>query len=427
MRICVVGGGSSYTPELIEGFIQYQSEVPAKTLVLMDIDRSRLDVISDFAQRMISAAGADIEILKTTNLSQAIEGSDFVINQIRVGGMAARILDEKIPLRFNIIGQETTGPGGFSKALRTIPVVINIARKIELLAPNAFLINFTNPSGLITEAIFNNSSVAVIGLCNLPIGAEMRFAELLGVKRDKIKLDWVGLNHLNWIRGIKVAGQDKWQEVFEIEVNSARHEKEDGWNFSTEILELLGMIPCGYLNYYYDHDQILHRQKDSLKSRGEEVIEIEKELFELYKNPSLDQKPHMLEKRGGAYYSKAAVSLISAIVNNKKESHIVNVRNNDSISFLSSDAVIETPCIIDKNGATPRKLNSIPIEIKGLIQSVKSYEQLTIMAAVGGDRQKAIQALMTHPLVLNYNKARGLVEAILEAHQKFLPQFFSRG
>lgn len=427
LKVCVVGGGSSYTPELIEGFIEKNDELQVRLIVLMDIDQRKLEIVGNLARRMVQAAEADIEVLETNDLEQAIEGAKFVINQIRVGGMAARILDEKIPLEFDVIGQETTGPGGFAKALRTIPIALNIAQMMEKQSTEATLINFTNPAGLITEAITRYSSVSVVGLCNLPIGAEMRISKNLGVERSRLRLDWVGLNHLNWIRGATIDGKDVWEQVFQQELKESRLHKEDGWNFSADLLESLELIPCGYLNYYYNHDFLLAKQKKAPKTRGEEVQEIENQLMAMYQNPSLTEKPKLLEQRGGAYYSKAAVDLISAIANNRREIHIVNTENRDSIKNLPPDVVVEVPCLIDELGAHSLKTDALPVEIRGLVQAVKAYEELAASAGATGNHKKALLALLAHPLINSFQVAQDLLGAILKANQEYLPQFYPGG
>lgn len=427
LRICVIGGGSSYTPELIEGFIEKQDELPVHSITLMDIDPRKLEIVGGLAKRMKDAANTNIEIVITNDLEHAIEGASFVINQIRVGGMGARILDEKIPLQFGVIGQETTGPGGFAKALRTIPVVLKIAQTIERLSPNAFLINFTNPAGLITEALARYSPVSVIGLCNLPVGAEMRLSKQLDVARNRLQLDWVGLNHLNWIRGVTLDGVDVWDQVFQQELDEAQEYEGDGWHFSVNLLENLGMIPCGYLNYYYNHDLLLAKQMKSAKTRGEEVQEIEDRLMEMYQNPELNEKPELLEQRGGAYYSKAAVDLISAIANDKEEIHIVNTINQGAIENLPTEVVVEVPCVIDSEGAHPLMTDALPLEIRGLVQVVKSYEELTAVAGAEGSRRQALLALLAHPLTPSYQAAQGLLDSLLTAHRVHLPQFYPDG
>lgn len=427
LKIAVIGAGSSYTPELVEGFVEARSELNVARIAMMDIDERKLAIVGGLAGRMLEAADVDVELELTTDRQRAIEGAHYVINQIRVGQMAARILDEKIPLRFGVIGQETTGPGGFAKALRTIPVALDIARDIQRLAPGAFLLNFTNPAGLITEALLRYGEVPVIGLCNLPIGIEMRLAQALGVDRKRITIDHVGLNHLNWLRGVWVDGRDIWEQVFQRALEEARQGSEDDWGFSAELLETLQCIPCGYLNYYYNHDRVLAKQLKAEKTRGEEVLEIERQLMEMYQDPNLREKPKLLEKRGGAYYSKVAVSLISAIENNKNEVHVVNTLNRGAIPNLPPDVVVEVPCVIGAGGARPLVTAPMAPQIAGLTQQVKAYEVLAAKAGAEGDRRAALQALLAHPLVPSFSAAKGLLEALLEAHRPFLPQFFRQG
>lgn len=426
LKICVIGGGSTYTPELIEGLIGRQAELGLATVTLIDIDEDRLRVVGGFAKRMIRAAGSPIELVLSTERKEALEGADYVISQIRVGGNAQRIVDEKIPLRFGIVGQETTGPGGFAKALRTIPVMLSIAADMERLSPQAWLINFTNPSGLITEALIKHSKAQVIGLCNLPINMIHAVAGYLGVSPQRVSLDYVGLNHLSWAKGVYLNGQEVSEVVLTKVMEEARQAAEGHSPFSPELLEALGMLPCYYLRYYYHHDEVLKEQKRAGKSRGEEVQEIEERLLAMYADPHLVRKPKELEKRGGALYSTAAVSLIAAIVGNKNEVHIVNSRNRGAIADLPEDSVVELPCLVGAAGATPLTVGYLPVAIRGLIQAVKAYEEITIEAAVTGDRRIALQALLNHPLVPSFEVANALLNAILEANSDYLPQFFSK-
>ncbi len=427
IKVAVIGGGSTYTPELIEGFIKSYAEFPVHRLMLMDIDEHKMGIVGGLAKRMVKASGLDIEVELTADRQKAIEGTAFVITQIRVGQMPARILDEKIPPRFGVIGQETTGPGGFAKALRTIPVILDIAREMERLAPKAMLINFTNPAGLVTEALQAHSPIASIGLCNSPIGAEMRLAEAFATQRKHVLLDWVGLNHLNWIRGARVDGKDVWERVLQMEIESARENMDEHWGFSAELLETLQLIPNGYLNYFYYHDRMLAVQKAAQKTRGEEVREIEDNLLEIYRDEKLQEKPKLLEKRGGAYYSKAAVSLITAVWNDKQETHIVNTRNHGAIPDLADDDVVEIPAAIGAGGAQPLPAGPVPLAVRGTVEAVKAYEKLTVQTAVSGDRRLAVQALLAHPLVPGFDTAKGLVDALLDAHRQYLPNFFPRG
>ncbi|MBC7344184.1 MAG: 6-phospho-beta-glucosidase, partial [Clostridia bacterium] len=368
LKICIIGGGSTYTPELVEGFIQRRDELPVSTITLMDVDQSRLQVVGGLIERMLQKAGVNIKLQLTTCRKEALEGAEYVISQIRVGGMACRIQDEKIPLQFGVVGQETTGPGGFAKALRTIPMMLDIARDMAEVASDAWLINFANPSGIITEALLKYAKVHVIGLCNVPINFQWSIAQELGVAPRSVRLDYVGLNHLSWIRGVKVDGEDLFERVLGIEIARAREGKSP---FSPDLLETLGMIPSYYLHYYYNHDQVVVEQRRTGKTRGEEVQEIETQLLRLYANPDLKSKPKLLEKRGGAHYSTAAVSLISAIYNDKSEIHIVNTLNQGALPDLPRDCVAELPAVVDRNGAHTIPLDPMPPSIRGLVQAVK--------------------------------------------------------
>ena len=420
LKICVIGGGSTYTPELIEGFIQRRDELPVTTIALMDIDEERLRLVGGLAKRMLRAAEADIGLKLTTRRREAMEGADYVITQIRVGGMACRIQDERIPLRFGVVGQETTGPGGFAKALRTIPVLLDIARDVAEVTPGAHLVNFTNPSGIVTEALLKYTDVPTIGLCNSPFGFQQGIAQQLGVAPERIQLDYVGLNHLSWIRGVKLDGEDVFDQVLEAAITRARAGES---LFSPELLETLGMIPSYYLNYYYNHDRVVAEQRRAGKTRGEVVQEIEAELLRLYADPNLKHKPKLLKKRGGAHYSTIAVAVISAIYRDASEVHIVNTRNNGALPDLPPHCVVELPSVINRGGAQALPVAPMPPSIRGLAQAVKAYEELTVRAAVEGDERTALQALLAHPLVPSFAVAQELWAAIKEANRAYLPQF----
>ncbi len=424
LKICVIGGGSTYTPELIEGFIEKQAELGLATVTLMDIDRDRLRVVGGFAERMIRAAGSPIELVLSTERAQALEGAHYVISQIRVGGNSQRVIDEKIPPPFGIVGQETTGPGGFAKALRTIPVMLSMAADMERLCPQAWLINFTNPSGLITEALVKHSEVRAIGLCNLPVNMIYQVAGYLGVSPQRVSLDYVGLNHLSWMKGAYLDGQEVTEVVLDKAIEEASQAAEGHSPFSPELIEMLGMLPCYYLRYYYHHDEVLEEQTKADKTRGEQVQEIEEKLLAMYADPQLLSKPKELERRGGALYSTAAVSLIAAIVGDKKEVHIVNSRNVGAVADLPEASVVEVPCLVGEAGPSPLTVGSLPAAIRGLIQSVKAYEELAVEAGVTGDRRTALQALLVHPLVPGFRVAKGLLDSILSANKEYLPQFF---
>ncbi|MGB9779824.1 6-phospho-beta-glucosidase [Caldanaerobacter sp.] len=430
LKIAVIGGGSSYTPELIEGFIKRYGELPVKDLYLVDIEegKEKLEIVGSLARRMIEKAGVDINIHLTLNRREAIKNADFVITQFRVGGIDARIRDEKIPLKYDVIGQETTGPGGFAKAQRTIPVILDICKDIEELAPNAWLINFTNPSGLITETILKYTKVKAIGVCNVPIGMVYGVANLLGVDPKRIYIKFAGLNHLVWGTNIYLDGEDVTEKLIEMYESarslSMKNIPELPWDL--EFIKSLGMYPCPYHRYYYLTDEMLEEQKKeaaTVGTRGEVVKKLEKELFELYKDPNLNVKPPQLEKRGGAHYSDVACSLISAIYNDKKEIHVVNVKNNGTIADLPDDVVIETNAVVDKNGAHPITIGHVSPKIRGLMQAVKAYEELTIEAGVRGDYYAALQALTIHPLVPSATIAKKILDDIIEQNKEYLPQY----
>lgn len=430
LKIAVIGGGSTYTPELIAGFIERIEELPVEEIHLVDIEEGeeKLKIVGEFAKRMVAEAEVNININLTLDREEALKNADFVATQFRVGGLEARARDERIPLKYNVLGQETTGPGGFAKAIRTIPEILNICNEIENLAPNAWLINFTNPSGIITETVSKYSSVNVVGLCNVPIGMKEKIAKIMDVSRDRIKVDFIGLNHLVW--GNKVYLDDK-EITMEVIKRLGNEEKLNmrnipDLNWDQDFLRSLKMIPCPYHRYYYMTEELVAEEKEAAKKEGtraEQVMEIEKELLEIYKNPELKQKPSQLEQRGGAYYSDVAVSLISAIYNDKQEVQPVNVRNNGAISDLPDNVVIETNSVIDNKGGHPLTIGKLPTEISGLIQAVKSYEELTIEAGVEGDYEKALKALVANPLVPSVEKAKKLTNEILEKNKEYLPQF----
>ncbi|WP_372630470.1 6-phospho-beta-glucosidase [Cohnella sp.] len=431
LKVAVIGGGSSYTPELVEGLIKRRSELPVKELYLVDVEagREKLEIVGALARRMVEKAGADIRIYLTLDRTEAIRGADFVTTQLRVGQLDARGRDERIPLKYGCIGQETTGAGGFSKALRTIPVILDICKEMEELAPDAFLLNFTNPAGIVTEAALKYSKIKTIGLCNLPIGLRMQIAEFYGVDASKVHIEMIGINHLNWTTKIVVDGEDV-SESFLAKAAGAKGltmKNISDLEWDGDFLQSLGALPCSYHRYYYMRDDMLAEQMEDLGTdgtRADVVKRVEAELFELYKDPILAIKPPQLEQRGGAYYSEVAVNLMSSIYNNRKDIQTVNVRNNGIIPFLPDDVSVEVNSLIDAEGAHPIQLSrSVGPEIRGLMTLVKAYEELTVEAAVHGDRKKALQALALHPLVGTAELARSMLRDILEQHEAYLPQF----
>src|SRR5260221_1404042 len=386
LNITVIGGGSTYTPELVEGFVVHQDMLPVKQLTLMDIAPERLEIVGGLTRRMLESTG--IKLVLTGDREAAIDGADFVLTQFRVGGMAARAQDEHIPLKYGVIGQETTGPGGFAKALRTVPEVLSIAHKMETLAPDAFLVNFTNPSGLVTEAVSRHSKIRVLGLCNVPINMLHSVAEHLGVPPTRVTLDYAGVNHLIFARPSFVDGKDVTDRV----LDSRDSEFDPTW------LHAIRMVPNYYLRYYVHHNRAVEEVLRAEETRADYLLKVEAELLQMYRDPNLRTKPELLNERGGARYSTAAVSLLVAIANNLKEVHIVNVRNGYSLPDLPEDSVIEVPAVVDSHGAVPQSMGHMPPQIRGLIQAVKAYEELAIQAAITGDQDTARLALMAHPL-----------------------------
>jgi 6-phospho-beta-glucosidase len=431
LKIATIGGGSSYTPELIEGFIERYRELPVKDIYLVDIEEGfeKLTIVSALAERMVKKSGLDIRIHPTLNRREALKDADFVTTQFRVGQLDARIRDEKIPLRYNVIGQETTGPGGFAKALRTIPVILDICHDMKELCPNAWLINFTNPSGIITETVLNHTDIKAIGLCNVPIGMKHNVAEKFNVGIDQVRIDFVGINHLLWGRNITVNGEDITEKMIALVCEDVQKETLKNIpdiDFEPEFLKALGMLPISYLKYFYLAPQMLkdcQHAAETVGTRGEVVKKVEKELFELYKDPNLDIKPPQLAERGGAHYSEAACSLINSIYNNKGDMQTVNVMNGSTNLDLPGNAVIERNCIIDRQGAHPVALGHTPLKVRGLLQAVKAYEQLTIEAAVHGDYNSALQALAVHPLVPSTEIAKKLLDDIIRENIDYLPEF----
>ncbi|QTH42946.1 6-phospho-beta-glucosidase [Cohnella sp. LGH] len=432
LKIAVIGGGSSYTPELIDGLIRYYDEFPVAELYLVDIEpgADKLKIIGDLAQRMIDASGKPIKLHTTMDRREAIKGADFVTTQIRVGMLDARSRDEKIPLLFGLIGQETTGAGGFAKALRTIPVILDICREIEELAPDAFLINFTNPAGLVTEAVNKHTKVKSVGLCNLPIGNKMQIAELYDVDQRDLYIEMVGINHLNWTTKVVIDGKDQTQDFLtKIAGRSGFSMKNiPDLEWDAEFITSVGALPCAYHRYYYMKEEMFRELNTTFqetgKTRADDVKEVEAELFELYTQPELVSKPPQLEKRGGAYYSEAAVQLMKSIYNDSGDIQVVNVRNGGVISCLPEDAAIEVNCVIKSDGPHPIVLSGeLPPQIRGLLQVVKAYEELTVQAAVFGDYHAALQALTIHPLVGDEQLAKSLIGEILAQNAAYLPQF----
>jgi 6-phospho-beta-glucosidase len=424
VKIAVVGGGSTYTPELIEGFATRRDRLPVDELVLLDIDSQRLEIVGGLAGRILAKRDWPGELVLTSDRDRALEGAHFVIVQLRVGGQAARLVDETLPLEFGCIGQETTGPGGFAKALRTVPVVLDIAEETARRgAKDAWVVDFTNPVGIVMQALLDEGHRA-IGLCNSAIGFQRQIAGLLDVDPDRVALEHVGLNHLTWERAARVDGVDRLPDLISREADAIG----EHIGIPAGLIRLLGAIPSYYLRYFYLGDEVLREQlSGSRKSRAEEVMAIEEQLLEMYRDPALTDKPKLLEKRGGAFYSEAAARLVASLHDGAGDEQVVDIRNDGAIPDLPADAVVEIPARIDRNGAHPGRFDPLPPEMLGLVQQVKAYERLTVKAAIDGDRDAALKALLANPLVGRYSVASGLLEALLQANRKHLTRFFPQG
>jgi len=417
VKVAVVGGGSTYTPELVEGFATRGDRLPVDELVLLDIDPDRLAIVGGLAERQLRRVGWPGRLRLTGDRREALEGADFVIVQLRVGGNQARYKDETIPLEFDCIGQETTGPGGFAKALRTVPVVLELAElTAQIGAPGAWFVDFTNPTGLVTQALLDHGHRA-LGLCNVAIGFQRRFAAHFGVTPERVQLEHVGLNHLTWERKVLVDGLDRLPELL---AATTEDEMEEA---PIELVRSLGAIPSSYLHYYYRTSKVLAEQRTG-KTRAEEVMEIEAGLLELYKDPALDIKPKLLEERGGAFYSDAAAALVASLHAGTGDVQVVNVRNGGAIPNLADDDVVEVTCTVDADGAHPLPVEPLAPEMHGLVAHVKDYERLTIAAALSGSRDDALKALMANPLVPDWDTAKPLLDALLEVNRAHLPRFF---
>lgn len=431
MKITVVGGGSSYTPELIEGLIAHHASLPMAELALVDVEagRQKVDIIAALARRMFDRNGLEsVKVSVHFDADAAIKGSRFVLTQLRVGQLPARAADERLGLSHQLLGQETTGVGGFAKALRTIPVMLDIAERVERLAPDAWIINFTNPAGIVTEAVSRYSKAKIIGLCNVPVTMHHMIADMLKLPHSDVTLRFAGLNHMVWVHKVLAAGRDATDEVIEMlcdgEQLSMNNIKAIPW--PPELLRALRAIPCPYHRYFWQTRTMLEDELADAGSKGtraEQVMKVEESLFQLYADPHLDKKPDELSLRGGSFYSEVAVQLINALHNNSGIEMVVNTANNGAIQGLPDDAVIETNCLIDALGAHPLAFGKLPPLMNGLTQQVKDFERLTIEAAVHGDRDKALLALVANPLVADVNLATALVDEVLSINKAWLPQF----
>jgi 6-phospho-beta-glucosidase len=414
VKLVIVGAGSSYTPELVQGMLDHHAALPFDSLGLMDINSERLEILAGLAQRIIRRSGLPIEVTATTDLPAALDGAAFVNCLVRVGGMDARINDERIPPKYGVIGQETTGPGGMMKALRTIPVVLNLVVEMQRRCPDALLINYTNPSGIIAEALGKHGGVRFVGLCSGPAGWSRAIFKRMGVDPARGNVAWAGLNHLGFATRVYVDGRDMTAEAIDA---VAAH-----WSVDGEVMRAIGAIPASYLRYYYHHDRVLAEMLEpDYRTRGEQVRKIEAELLRQYADPNLAEKPALLESRGGGGYADVAFAAMHAVHHNTGDRQIVQMLNRGAIDGIPDDASVEVACAVDRLGPHPLRFGALPLSLRGLVQAVKAYESLTVQAAMEGSERIALQALLAHPLVPSYSVAKALLAELLAANRRWLP------
>jgi len=413
MKLTVIGGGSTYTPELLEGLIERHADFPLRDVVLMDIEPKRLEPVAGFCGRMVAKGGAPFRLTHTTDLRAAVAGASFVVNQIRVGGNEARHGDILLGLRHGLIGQETTGVGGFAKALRTVPKVLEIARAVEQGAPDAWVVNFANPSGLVTEALVRHAGVRTVGLCNVPIDMRMQVAAHLGQPVEQVETTYLGLNHLGWVRRIRVAGQDVTTAVMDALEGLSGPANIPEIAYPPGFLKALGAIPSPYLRYFYATDEMFAEIQAKPRTRAEEVLDLEKRLFAIYEDPAEDTKPALLGERGGAWYSRVAVDVMVALTRPTAWLDVVNTANRGVIPELPAESVIETSAVLRQGAIDPLPQPALEPDKLALVQAIKGYERLTIQAALEGSRDKALLALVAHPLVPTAAKAAAVLDDLV--------------
>lgn len=435
LKIVTIGGGSSYTPELVEGFILRHAQLPVTELWLVDVEagREKLEIVGNLAKRMVKKAGVDMEIHLSLDRREALKDADFVTTQFRVGQLDARIKDERIPLSHGYIGQETNGAGGLFKGLRTIPVLIEITKDIAELCPDAWLINFTNPAGMVTEAMLRyGHTKKVIGLCNVPIGMERMAAKILDLDASRVRIDFAGLNHMVFGMEVYVDGIPYLKEFIDkmVETNENTTMKNiEEFPWEPVFIKGIGVIPCPYHRYYFKKPSMLKAELESFQkmgTRAEVVKKLEAELFELYKDENLAIKPPQLQERGGAYYSDAACRLIDSIYNDRKDIQPVNTMNRGAIADLPYESAVEISCVITKNGPVPLSMGHLPSAVRGLVQQIKAFEETASAAAITGDYNLALAAMTMNPLVQSDVDGKIILDEMLEAHKEYLPQFFNK-
>jgi len=431
LKIVTIGGGSSYTPELIEGFIKRYEELPVKEIWLVDIleGKEKLEIVGNLAKRMIKKAKVPIKIYLTLDRREALKDADFVTTQFRVGQLDARVIDERIPAKYGMLGQETNGAGGLFNALRTVPVIYEIIDDINELCPSAWLINFTNPAGVVSEAVFRYTDFErFIGVCNVPINLQNHFATVLKVKAKDLVLYTAGLNHMSYVLNVFHKGKDRLAEIIEdvkVKQITMKNIEELAWDY--KFIKSLGAYPSPYHKYTYYYEEMLKHnleQYEKGETRAEKVKKIEASLFEKYQDPTLNEKPVELEQRGGAYYSDVACNIISSIYNDKRDYQVVNTVNNGHITNLPNGCAIEITCRITKDGPVPVHIGKLPVQIRGIVQETKAYEELLTDAIFERDLDKALLALQINPFVDSLNNAKKAFADLVDAHRKYLDYYF---
>ena len=429
LKIVVIGGASSYSPELFADVTDGSTRLDIEQITLMDLNTEKLAFVGGVCQRLLDAAGSQIRLVTTPHLEEAVAGADFILLQVRIGGLAARVWDEKLPVEFNMVGNETTGAGGFVCALRTVPVVLEIARAVERLAPQAWLLNMSNPAGIVTEALLKHSQVRTIGFCNIPINTTYALADVLHVLPSQIQLDSFGLNHLSWVRRVYVEGEDRLQPLI-----AATHSHDSALYqrglvdrlMDLDFLQILRLIPSWYVRYFYFTEQVLEEERHSRESKGQRDMLAEEQLRQIYSSVGYDEQARrILAAKGGAQYYLPVLQVMDAIVNDSGDIVVVDVRNGQALPDLPPEVYVEVPARIYREGVEPLPIGPMPLSVRGLVQAVKAYEELTIEAALNGDRGLAIEALMANPLVGSYSRAKPFFDRVLENERPYLPAFFA--
>jgi 6-phospho-beta-glucosidase len=428
IKIAVIGGASSYTPELFANLAEEYKQLEVDQVSLMDLNTEKLTLIAEVCEKLVQNSDMSIRVITTQRYEQALAGADFVILQIRIGGLEARVRDETLPMKSGMVGNETTGAGGFVCALRTIPVVLDIAREIEKIAPEAWLLNLSNPAGIVTEALLKHSQVRSLGFCNIPINTTYALAEVLEVDPEDIQLDSFGLNHLSWTRGVYLNGKELLQPLFEEVKNldASLYQRGLVESLINPIwLRTLRMIPGWYLRYFYCTDEVLEEDRKSQRTKGADDMLAEQRLHEIYSNVGYNQEARsILESKGGAQYYLPVLNVIDSMVHDRGGVVVVDTRNGETLPDLPPEVCVEVPARVGRAKVEPLPSGRMPLTVRGLVQAVKTYEELTVEAALSGDQGTAIAALMANPLVSSNNKAKEFLGQVLENERAYLPQFF---